>query len=249
MSAYDVFAAYYDALTVDVRYAQRAAYLHGLLQRFGMRGGTLLDLACGTGSLTLEMAKYGYEMIGADASAEMLCAAQQKATQAGLDVLFLCQPMQRLDLFGTVRGTVCTLDSLNHLTRPEDVRETIRRVSLFTEPGGVFLFDVNTPFKHREILAENTFVRETEDVFCVWQNEQVGADTVQITLDFFERDEDVYFRSREQFRERAYDPAWLQSVLQDCGFSVAGIFNEDTTEPPPDDAQRIIFAAIKQGRE
>ncbi len=247
MSAYDVFAAYYDDLTNDVQYAERAAYLRELLVRFGMREGTLLDLACGTGSMTLEMAGYGYEMIGVDTSAEMLCAAQQKAAEAGRDVLFLCQPMQRLDLYGTVRGTICTLDSLNHLTKPDDVRETIRRVSLFTEPDGVFLFDVNTPYKHRQILADNTFVRETGDVFCVWQNEQLGNDTVQITLDFFERDDDMYFRSREQFCERAYDPAWLQSILEENGFSVAGIFQEGTTERPADDAQRVVFAAIKQG--
>ncbi len=247
MSAYDVFASYYDALTGDVQYAARAAYLHALLQRYGMRDGMLLDLACGTGSMTLEMAKFGYEMIGVDASAEMLCAAQQKAMENGREILFLCQPMQRLDLYGTVRGAICTLDSLNHLTRPQDVRETIRRVALFMEPDGVFVFDVNTPYKHREVLADNTFVRETGDVFCVWQNEQLGGGTVRITLDFFERDDDVWFRSREQFCERAYEIDWLQSVLEEYGFSVEGIFAENMMEPPQADAQRVVIAAKKQG--
>ena len=247
MSAYDVFAAYYDALTDDVGYTDRAAYLHELLVRFGMRDGMLLDLACGTGSMTLEMANLGYDMIGVDASSEMLCAAQQKSMQAGHNVLFLCQPMQELNLYGTVRGTICTLDSLNHLTDPDDVRETIRLVSLFTEPGGVFLFDVNTPYKHRSILADNTFVRETDDLFCVWQNENLGGDTTRITLDFFERDEDAYFRSREQFCERAYALNWLQEVLEGNGFTVNGIYNEGTLEPPAQDAQRVVFAAVKQG--
>lgn len=252
MSAYDVFAAYYDALTDDVRYADRAAYLRQLLVRFGICDGTLLDLACGTGSMTVEMAKHGYEMIGVDASAEMLCAAQQKATEAGIGILFLCQPMQQLDLYGTVRGTICTLDSLNHLTNPKDVRETIRRVALFTEPGGVFIFDVNTPYKHRTVLADNTFVRETEDVFCVWQNERVDDDTVQITLDFFERgeeDEDFYIRSREQFCERAYALDWLQNLLEDNGFSVEGIYAEGSQDAPLPDTQRVVFAAVKQGGE
>lgn len=246
MSAYDVFASYYDALTGDVQYREWAAYLHRLLVRFGMDAGTLLDLACGTGSMTLEMARFGYEMIGVDASAEMLCVSQQKTLEAGCDVLFLCQKMQQLDLYGTVRGTICTLDSLNHLTRPEDVRETIRRVSMFTEPGGVFVFDVNTLYKHREILANNTFVRETENVFCVWQNELLEPDTVQITLDFFERDEDAYFREREQFCERAYDVAWLQTILTENGFSVEGVFAEGTLDGPQEDTQRIVLAAIKQ---
>ena len=247
MSAYDVFAAYYDALTGDVGYAERAAYLRKILVRSGVRDGTVLDLACGTGSMTLVMAKFGYEMIGVDASAEMLSASQHKAFAAGFDVLFLCQPMQRLDLYGTVRGTICTLDSLNHLTRPEDVRETIRRIALFTEPGGVFVFDVNTPYKHREILANNTFVRESEDVFCVGQNELLDGDTVQITLDFFERDGDVYIRSREQFCERAYEIVWLQSVLEEYGFTVEAIFGEGTQELPRPDAQRVVIAAKKRG--
>ena len=249
MSAYDVFAAYYDALTDDVQYAARAAYLRQLLASMGMRGGTLLDLACGTGSMTVEMAGYGYEMIGVDASAEMLCAAQQKAMQRGFNILFLCQPMQQLDLYGTVRGTICTLDSLNHLTDPNDLRETIRRVALFTEPGGVFIFDVNTPYKHRHILADNTFVRETDDVFCVWQNEHIDDDTVRITLDFFERDdedEDIYIRSREQFCERAYAIDWLQDILEEYGFSVEGVYAEGTSEPPTQNTQRVVFAAVKR---
>lgn len=246
MSTYDVFAAYYDALTDDVGYSERAAVLHRLLTQYGMDRGTLLDLACGTGSMTLEMAKYGYEMIGVDASAEMLCAAQQKASETGADVLFLCQPMQRLDLFGTVRGTICTLDSLNHLTDPLDVREAIRRVALFTEPGGVFVFDVNTLYKHRAILADNTFVRETDDVFCVWQNERIEGDGVQITLDFFERDDDVYFRSREQFCERAYALDWLQTVLEENGFSVRDVLDADTMQAPVEETQRVLFAAVKQ---
>ncbi len=247
MSAYDIFAAYYDALTDDVRYAERAAYLRDLLCRFGIRDGLLLDLACGTGSMTLEMAKLGYDMIGVDASAEMLCEAQQKTAEAGFRVLYLCQKMQQLDLYGTVRGTICTLDSLNHLTDPDDVRETIRRVSLFTEPGGVFIFDVNTPYKHREILADNTFVLENDDVFCVWQNELLAGDTVRITLDFFERDDDVYIRSREQFCERAYETDWLRDVLEENGLSVKAVFCEDKPIPPERDAQRIVIAAQKAG--
>ena len=247
MSRYDVFAAYYDALTDDVDYAHRASYLRQLLLRFGVPDGTLLDLACGTASMTLEMASFGYEMIGVDASAEMLCAAQQKAFAGGHNILFLCQPMQRLDLYGTVRGTICTLDSLNHLTDPADVRETIRRVSLFTEPDGVFLFDVNTMYKHRQILSDNTFIRESEDLFCVWQNERIDDGLVQITLDFFERQEDdVYIRSREQFCERAYEIDWLTQTLRENGFSVEAVFAEGTHSPPQSDTQRVVFAAIKK---
>ncbi|MBQ7546540.1 MAG: methyltransferase domain-containing protein [Clostridia bacterium] len=247
MSSYDRFAAYYDALTDDVQYARRAAYLRDLLSRFGVRDGLVLDLACGTGSMTIEMAGHGYDMIGVDASAGMLSVAQQKATDAGCNILFLCQRMQQLDLYGTVRGTICTLDSLNHLTDEADLRETVRRVSLFTEPGGVFVFDVNTPYKHRAVLANNSFVRESDDVFCVWQSEISGSDTVRITLDFFERDEDkdVYYRSTEQFCERSYDLQLLREVLETYGFEVSGVFDEFAPTEPAADAQRIVIAAIK----
>lgn len=247
MTAYDLFAFSYDALTEDVRYAERAALFRDLLMRYGVKDGLLLDLACGTGSMTVEMARFGYEMIGVDVSAGMLSVAQQKAAQAGQSILFLCQPMQRLDLYGTVRGTICTLDSLNHLTDADDVRETIRRVSLFTEPGGVFVFDVNTPFKHREILGDNTFVRECDNVFCVWQNELLENDVVRITLDLFEREDDAYFRSTEQFCERAYETSWLRQVLENNGFEIMGLFDENILLSPQADSQRIVIAAKKQG--
>lgn len=156
MGGYADFAAFYDRLTDDVGYPQRADYIAELLMEHGMKKGIVLDLACGTGSLTLELSKRGYEMIGVDASPDMLCAAQEKCAQAGAEVLFLCQPMEALDLYGTVNAAVCTLDSLNHITDPDTLREVLRRVSLFLEPGGLFVFDVNTPYKHREVLGNHT---------------------------------------------------------------------------------------------
>ena len=170
MGGYADFAAFYDRLTDDVGYPQRADYIAELLMEHGMKKGIVLDLACGTGSLTLELSKRGYEMIGVDASPDMLCAAQEKCAKAGAEVLFLCQPMEALDLYGTVNAAVCTLDSLNHITDPDTLREVLRRVSLFLEPGGLFVFDVNTPYKHREVLGNHTFVYDLEGLYCVWQN-------------------------------------------------------------------------------
>lgn len=136
----------------------------------------------------MELSKRGYEMIGVDASPDMLCAAQEKCAQAGAEVLFLCQPMEALDLYGTVNAAVCTLDSLNHITDPDTLREVLRRVSLFLEPGGLFVFDVNTPYKHREVLGNHTFVYDLEGLYCVWQNAYCAKDTsVEILLDFLKR--------------------------------------------------------------
>ena len=250
MNGYGAFAAYYDALMQDAAYERRFAAYHALLCRYGVSDGILLDLACGTGSLSVAFAACGYDVIGVDASAEMLMLAQQKAARRKRDVLFLCQPMQQLDLYGTVRGTVCALDSLNHLTAKADVAETIRRVALFTEPDGLFVFDVNTVYKHRCVLADNTFVLETQDVYCVWQNAYRSKDdSVRVTLDFFEKEGDVYVRSSEEFRERAYETDWLCSVLEQNGFAVREILAEDAVSPPGADTQRILFAAQKKGNQ
>ena len=126
----------------------------------------LLDMGCGTGSLTVKLAHYGYDMIGMDGSQEMLSAALGKG---GEHIQYICQDFQNMDLFGTVNVVICALDGLNHLTDYQALEETFRRVSLFTEPGGLFLFDVNTPYKHQQILANHTFVYDLEDIFCVWQ--------------------------------------------------------------------------------
>ena len=155
-----------------------------------------------------------------DASPAMLSVAQEKAAQEGVSLLFLCQPMQKLDLYGTVNTVICTLDSLNHLTEEEELAETFRRVSLFLEPGGWFFFDTNTIYKHREILKDHVFVFDTDEVYCVWQNQYDPAgekEQVEITLDFFEKQGDKYLRSREQFYERAYPTATLCRLLQEAG--------------------------------
>jgi ubiquinone/menaquinone biosynthesis C-methylase UbiE len=247
MSGYGNFSNFYDALTENVGYSERCEYICSLLHGHGIDGGLLLDLACGTGSMSVELSRAGFDVIGVDASAAMLCEAQNKASAAKQDILFLCQRMQELDLYGTVRAAVCTLDSINHLIREEDVRETFRRVSLFLEPGGVFIFDVNTVYKHKHILADNVFVYDTDEVYCVWQNRlREKTDTVEITLDFFTPENGVYRRSSESFCERAYETDKIARWLSDAGFSVAGIYGEMTMSEPQKDAQRVVFVAVKQ---
>ena len=170
MSDYSFFARFYDGLTQNVDYGRRAEHFSALLLSYGVESGTVLDLACGTGTLTSLIASRGYEMIGVDSSPDMLAQAQNRAFEEGQNILFLCQQMQNLDLFGKIDAALCTLDSINHLTEPEDVRETFRRLGTFIRPGGMFIFDVNTVYKHREILVDNSFVYECPEVFCVWQN-------------------------------------------------------------------------------
>lgn len=246
MTGYSYFARYYDALTGNVEYPKRADYLLRLFERLGHKPGLTLDLACGTGTLTLELFRRGLDIYGVDASVEMLSEARRKCAEAGADLLFLCQKMQALDLYGTVDTAICTLDSLNHLSGPEEVQKAFSKVSFFMDPGGYFVFDMNTPYKHETILGNHVFVYDTEPVYCVWQNRYSGAfHKVDVCLDFFEKDGRVYRRSTERFSECAYPVEAVGEMLGKAGFGEIQVFHELTFEPPKEDSQRLIYAAKK----
>jgi len=246
MEAYSVFAQYYDALTGNVEYPKRAEYLIALLDRLDHKPGLTLDLACGTGSLTLELFRRGVDIYGVDASVEMLSEAREKCADAEADILFLCQKMQTLDLYGTVDTVICTLDSLNHLRGREEVQKAFSKVSFFMNPGGWFLFDMNTPYKHEKVLGNNTFVYDMENVYCVWQNRYSSpSHKVDIRLDFFERDDRVYHRSSEHFAEYAYPVEEVREMLSKAGFGEIMVYNELTFDPPGPDSQRLVYAAKK----
>lgn len=247
MKQYGAFAQYYDALTRNVGYAQRARYFHGLIAQYReVPGNLLLDLACGTGSMSEEFARLGYDVIGVDASPEMLDAAMDKKFDSGLPIQYLCQDMRALDMYGTIDVTVCLLDSLNHLPGLADVEQVFARVSLFAQPGGLFLFDVNTLYKHREVLGNQTFVYDTESVYCVWENHLLpDGDTVEISLDFFEREGEHYLRSSEQFKERAYSIETLDVALARAGLTVLAHYDADTQKPPHETSERVIFVVRK----
>lgn len=244
MSAYSFFAKVYDELTQNVEYSRRAEYVSGLLLSYGIKDGTVLDLACGTGSLSVELKKYGYDMIGVDASVEMLSIAQNKAYEENVDIMFICQYMQELELYSTVNAAVCSLDSLNHVIDKEDVQKTFYRLSEYIEPGGIFIFDVNTVYKHKCVLGDNTFVYEYPDVFCVWQNNFNEEDnTVDISLDFFENCGENYKRYTENFTERAYEISDLKEMLSEAQFEVMDVFEELSHNSIKEDTQRAVIVA------
>lgn len=246
MCAYSDFARFYDLLTGNVEYSRRADYFLKFAEHVGHQPKLALDFACGTGSFTLELFRRGVDVYGVDASVEMLSEARQKCSDAGAEILFLCQKMQSLDLYGTVDTAFCTLDSLNHLPGEDDLLAAMKQVHFFMDPGGWFFFDMNTPYKHKEVLGNNTFIYEFDDLFCVWQNAYSTEEhEVEITIDFFEQVGELYERSSEQFSERAYDTEKVCSLLKEAGFDRVEVYDELTFDPPRADSQRLVYAAQK----
>ena len=261
--SYNTFASFYDELTDNISYPKRAAYFDSVIRKYCPKASILLDLACGTGKLSIEMAKLGYDVVGTDASQQMLSQAMDNKARAlyGEDfeleepsdpqiekLLFLCQPMQELDMYGTLDAAVCTLDSLNHVTDPAIVQKAFDRVSLFLNPGAVFVFDVNSVYKHRDVLGNNVFVYDRDDVYCVWQNSYTEENfQVQMDLDFFAYDEDTdtYRRTEESFAERAYPDDQIRDFIKNSGLEFVASYAADSFEPVKEDTQRIIYVARK----
>lgn len=241
--SYSSLAEVYDKLTENVEYEKRAEYIHSLLLKNGAERGVLLDLACGTGTLSLELSKFGYDMILCDLSAEMLSFARERLPEA----LILCQSMTELDLYGTINHAVCSLDSINHLLKPCDVKAAFSSVSLFMEKGGVFVFDVNTPYKHEKVLGNNSFVSEKDNIFCVWQNSyKKKSKTVDINIDIFIEEENKYERLRESFSERAYSIDDIKKWLGETGFEVTGVYDDLTENELTETSERVYFTAVKR---
>lgn len=246
--SYGIFSSVYDILTYNVEYEKAAAKIRSLLSLNGADGGLLLDLGCGTGTLALLLEKYGYDIIGVDKSEDMLAVANEKKYEENSNALFLCQSMEELDLYGTVDCAVCSLDTINHIDSIDKIREAFKRVSLFMNLGGIFVFDFNTVKKHRETLGDNTFVYDMDEVYCVWQNSFCEADMrTDIDLDFFIKEEDGegYERYSESFSEYAYDENEILSLLSEAGFTVLECCDDYSDAPVTEATQRITVAARK----
>lgn len=246
MSAYEALAGAYDGLTRDIDYAAVCDYLESLLQRLGRKPRELLDLACGTGSVSILLAQRGYRVLGADISEEMLTVAAQKAANLPCTPpYFIRQPMQRLTLPQPVDAVVCLLDSLNYLDEPSDCRETFRRVFRALRPNGVFLFDINTPTKLRALDGQ-VFLDENDDSYCVWRADFDGEENrCYYGMDLFRRRGALWERSFEQHCEYAYDPTELTQWLTEAGFCEVRLFGDRSLGAPARDEQRIYFAALK----
>ena len=245
--AYEFLAGCYDRFTADVDYPRWADYIEKHFARSALPIRTVLDLACGTGSLTAELAARGYEMIGADCSEEMLSVAAEKCRGAGpVEPIFLHQAMEDLDLYGTIDACVCCLDSINYVTRPRTLARAFRRVHTFLMPGGLFLFDVNTPDKLRGLDGQ-VFLDEDADAYCVWRADYSPRRRIcTYGMDLFFRETDRLWRREEEVHEEyAYEPAELEDMLRQAGFRQIRQYGELKLRAPKPGEGRIFFAARK----
>lgn len=241
---YEALASFYDKLNPDVDYVLWSKFIQETVKKFGEIDTKLvLDLACGTGSMSVELAKAGYEVIGVDLSPEMLMEAQNKAYEEEVNVLFLNQNMCELDLYGTVDMAVCCLDSLNYLIEEKDFEKTLSLVNNFMNDKGLFIFDVNTPYKFKNIYGNNAYILEDEGVTCAWQNtfdEETGICDFDLSF-FVEQKNGLYERVDESQKEKMYTDKQIRDVLEKCSFEVLGVYSDYNFKEYKDDDERWYY--------
>ncbi len=241
--AYESLAAHYDGFTGDVDYSLFVKYFKDAWQRANITPTLILDLACGTGTISHILAQDGYEVIGVDASPEMLMEAYSKVSSANIPPVFINQRMDELDLYGTVNVVVCTLDSVNYVTDPDELLRSFKKVSLFLEPDGIFIFDANTDKKYLS-LDGTAYTRENENTFCVYQldyEERICTHTV----DIFEKCGQTYRRVTEYHTQRGYTISELTQMLLEAGFDRIEACREFSFESADENESRVFFIARK----
>lgn len=243
---YTSIACLYDRLNSDVDYAALADFLLAKTrEHYKKEPKLILDLACGTGKLSHELARRGYDMTGVDLSYDMLSIAAQGAREEGLDILYLCQDMCELELYGTVDAVYCCFDSLNYLTDPAELSKCFSLVHNYLDPDGIFIFDMNTRYKFENIYADNSYILEADGIFCAWQNYYDKKSRLcDFYLTFFEKMSDgKYVRSDETQCERCYDMETVLKYLDCNGFELIDIIGEDKSSPASKTDSRHYFIA------
>ena len=246
MKSYEALARVYDRLNGEVDYAAIADFYEKAFARYGIEPRLVLDLGCGTGAMTLELARRGYDMIGVDASAEMLSKAYERMWKQGAKgVLFLEQDMRTFELYGTVEAVVCTLDGVNHLTKSTDVAECFHWVHNYLVPNGIFVFDINTTYKFEQIFGNNAYILEDDGVLCAWQNAyDKKRGLCRFYLSLFEEEQDgSYTRTDTVQTERAYSLKKIKMLLADAGFELLFVKDGYTQNEPQPTTERLCIAA------
>lgn len=248
MAMYESFAAVYDTFMDNVPYEDWSRYLIDLLRQEGVEEGLVLELGCGTGSMTELLAGAGYDMIGVDNSPDMLEIAMEKKENSGHDILYLLQDMRGFELYGTVKAVVSVCDSLNYITETEDLLRVFRLVNNYLDPGGVFIFDLNTVYKYQELLGDTTIAESREESSFIWENSYYEDEQInEYDLTLFIRQEDGLYRKYEETHyQRAYDLATVKELLKKSGLKLETVYDAFTLQAPSPESERIYFVAREQ---
>lgn len=240
---YSDFSYVYDKLIDDVDYKKLLKFFLQTCKKYSHKPKLVLDAACGTGNFTKELCENRFDVIGVDFSPEMLAVAQNKV---GNNCRLICQDLCELDLYGTVDTVFCTLDSLNHIFQYDNFKKAIARISLFLETGGLMFFDVNTVYKHKNILSNNIFTQEKDNIYMVWENSLLENNIVNINLDFFIKNDDgKYIRLSENFNERAYSESEIEAALNEAGLEILQTNDFYTYNSVTNNSEKIIYTVRK----
>ena len=251
MEAYTSFAEVYDTFMDNVPYTEWADYLQSVLKEDGIEDGLVLELGCGTGSMTEELAARGYDMIGVDNAQEMLEIAMRKKEKSGHDILYLLQDMQEFELYGTVRAVVSVCDSVNYIDR-EGLLEVFRLVNNYLDPEGLFVFDFNTEYKYETVLGSRTIAEDRKDCSFIWDNyyyEDEKINEYELTLFIREQEDDSLYRKyQETHYQRAYTLEEIKSLLGGAGLVFVAAYDAYTKEAPDEKSERISVIARERGK-
>ena len=250
MESYTSFAAVYDMFMDNIPYEEWASYVISLLREEGIDDGLVLDLGCGTGSLTEILAREGYDMTGIDLSPDMLQIAMEKRMESGRDILYLNQDMREFELYGTVRAIVSICDSMNYLLEKEDLVQTLRLANNYLYPGGVFIFDLNTEHKYRDILGQCTIAEDREESSFIWDNnfdEETGINEYNLSL-FIQEEEDLYRKYQETHYQKAYSLDEVRAAVEEAGMELAAVYDAFTRNAPSEDSERVYVIAREKGK-
>lgn len=294
MQAYTGFAQVYDIFMDNVPYDEWTDYVHGLLREYGIKDGLLLELGCGTGSVTRRLSAKGYDMIGIDNSWEMLEIAREKeyeeeyeeegyeeedmkassednefSSEEDRSILYLQQDMRDFELFGTVAAVVSICDSMNYLTSGEDLLSVFRLVNNYLDPDGIFIFDMNTEYKYKNLLSDNVIAENRENCSFIWENnydEETGFNEYNVTIfvkleEESENDKDsqdeaeenvkdnLFERFCETHYQKAYSIKAVKELLERAGMEFLAVYDAFTHNPPTEKSERVYFVAKEKYQE